>query len=329
MTDGSNPDGTVEQSAPVDADALLDRVLGDDVDDEQGEQQETQSDEVEANEAATDEEGATQEEDDAPSEDGDPSSEAGRFVADNAKVRLPDGTVTTIADLKQGSLRQADYTRKTQEIAANRKELETRQAEIAQKSQTFEQTINFAIQVAQAGLPQEPSRELLVSDPIAYLQQDAEYKARLGQLQQLSAAKQQHEQVAATEQQRAFQEWVSGERQRLADAMPELKDPAKLQTFNGELVKGIERYGFSPDDLNSVYDHRLILLAKDAMAYQKLMANKPKAMAKTQGKPAFTPGKRQSPQSGKQQSQAGDWQRVRASHGQDHEALDRILDKFV
>lgn len=329
MTDDSNPNGTVEQSAPVDADALLDRALG--PDDEQGddEQQETQSDEVEAGEADTDEEGATQEDDDAEGEGDDQSSDAGRFVADNAKVRLPDGTVTTIADLKQGSLRQADYTRKTQEIAANRKELETRQAEIAQKSQTFEQTLNFALQVAQASLPQEPDQSLIATDPLAYMQQKAAYEARLGQLQQLNAAKQQHEQAQSAEQQRAFQDYVAGERQRLVDAMPDLQDPAKLHAFNGELVKGIERYGFSAQDLNSVYDHRLILLAKDALAYQKLQASKPKALAKTQGKPALAPGKRHSQQSEKQRSRAGDWQKLRASHGKDSDALDRILDDLI
>lgn len=326
MTDDSNPEGTVEQSAPADADALLDRVLGDD--DTEGEAQETQESEVEAT-AETEEEGATQEEDDAPSEGDDQSSEGGRFVADNAKVRLADGTVISVADLKQGSLRQADYTRKTQEIAANRKELETRQAEIAQQRTQFEQTINFAIQVAQASLPQEPSRELLASDPIAYLQQKAEYDQRLQQLQHLNGAKQQHEEALSAEKQRAFNEYVAAEQQRLAEAMPELKDPAKLQAFNGELVKGIEKYGFAAQDLNNVYDHRLILLAKDALAYQKLMANKPKAMAKTEGKPALTPGKRQSPQAEQQRSHAQDMQRLRASHGKDEAALDRILDKFV
>lgn len=328
MTDGSNPDGTVEQ-VPVDADTLLDRALGPDDEQENDEQQDTQDPDAAEDELAADGEGETQEDDDAPSEGEDQSSDAGRFVADNAKVRLPDGTVTTIGDLKQGSLRQADYTRKTQEIAANRKELETRQAEIAQKGQAFEQTLNFALQVAQASLPQEPDQSLIATDPLAYMQQKAQYETRLGQLQQLNAAKQQHEQVQSIEQQRAFQEFVSGERQRLADVIPELRDPAKLQSFNGELAKGIERYGFTPQDLGSVYDHRLILLAKDALAYQKLMANKPKAMAKTQGKPALAPGKRHSPNSEKQRSRAGDWQKVRASHGKDGDALDRILDDLI
>ena len=322
MADDSNPMGTVEQDAPVDADALLDRALGND------EPEEALEPEGEAP-AEPEEEGATQEDDDAAQEAGDQSSEAGRFVADDAKVRLPDGSVMTVADLKSGSLRQADYTRKTQEIAANRKELETRQAEIAQKSQTFEQTLNFAIQVAQASLPQEPSRDLLVADPIAYLQQKAEYDERLGQLQHLAGAKQQHEQAQSAEQARAFQNYVAGERQRLAEAMPELKDAAKLHAFNGELAKGIEAYGFSSQDLNSVYDHRLVLMAKDALAYQKLMANKPKVLAKAQGKPAITPDRRQSPAAMKQRSSASDWQKVRSSQGQDKDALDRILDNLI
>lgn len=326
MTDDSNPQGTVEQAAPADADALLDRVLGPDT---QGGESGEEAEQAPESEAVADDNGETQGEDEAQGEGDDQSSDGGRFVADNAKVRLPDGTVTTVNDLKQGSLRLADYTRKTQEVAANRRELESRQAEIAQQAQAFEQTINFAIQVAQTGLPAEPDRQLLADDPISYLQQKAERDSRIQQLQQLYAAKQQHEQAQVTERQNAIQQWLTVERQRLTDAMPELKDIAKLQAFNAELVKGIEHYGFSQQDLESVYDHRLILLAKDAMAYRKLIANKPAAMAKTDGKPTLTPGRRQNTQAQRQRDKASDWQKLRASHGKDEDALDRILDNLI
>lgn len=212
------------------------------------------------------------------------------------KYRLADGTEVTqseIEEWRKGNLRQSDYTRKAMALADTRKALETQQAEITQKAEQFQQNVDFAIQVAQANLPAAPDQALLYSDPIAYIQEKTEYEARLGQLQHLMDAKQKHEEAASSQRQQAFRDWTETESKSLVERLPELKDPAKLTQFNAELAKGIERYGFNAKDLGSVYDHRLILLAKDAMAYQKLMADKPKAIQKAQDAPPVQqPGRR-------------------------------------
>lgn len=251
---------------------------------------------VDTQEAAeTDGEADVSDEDTVDQDEEQPEQEA----VEEPKYRLADGTEATLAEIEEwrkGTLRQSDYTRKTQELAATRKELETHQAEITQKAQTFQQNVDFAIQVAQANLPAEPDQELLYSDPIAYIQEKAQYDARLGQLQHLMGAKQEHEQALAAQRAQAFKEWTESESKNLVERLPELKDPAKLTQFNAELAKGIERYGFEAKDLGQVYDHRLILLAKDAMAYQKLMAKKPVATQKAaDAPPVQQPGRRAGP----------------------------------
>jgi len=333
MTDDSTPEGTVEQDASApNADALLDRFLGvSEEEDTPNEQDETeQAAEAQSEEADTDlpaDDDAGKEDDAKEEQEGESQaeSEAGRFVGHDGRVRLPDGTVTTVNELIRGNLREADYTRKTQETAALREELQSRQAELAQR----EQTIDLAIDIARAYLPQEPDQSMIHTDPIGYLQQKAEYDARMGQLQQLYAARQQAEQARSTQTVEQKKEVLRREAEALFHAMPELRDPAKLNQFNADMVKAVERYGFSPQDVAAAEDHRLFLLARDAMAYQKLMAAKPKAMAKTEGKPPLAPGRRQSPQGAKQRDRQSDWQRVRSSHGKDNDALDRILDDLI
>ena len=214
------------------------------------------------------------------------------------KYRLADGTEVTLNEIEEwrkGNLRQSDYTRKMQAIADTRKDLESHQADITQKAQQFQQNVDFAIQVAQANLPEKPDVALRYSDPIAYMQETAEYEDRLEQLQHLMGAKQKHEEALSSQRQQAFRDWTESESKNLVERLPELKDPVKLTQFNAELAKGIERYGFTAKDLGSVYDHRLILLAKDAMAYQKLMDSKPKAIQKAQDAPPVQqPGRRPS-----------------------------------
>lgn len=209
-------------------------------------------------------------------------------IEQEPRYRLPDGTEVTpdqIEEWRKGNLRQADYTRKTQELSANRRELEARQAEIAQQSQRFQQTVDFAIAVAEANFPARPDAALLETDPVGYLQQKAVYDQRAAQLQQLYAARQEQGAEQARQQQQAFRQWAEGERRALAEAMPELRDPTKAMGFSAALVKGIERYGFTNADLAQVYDHRLILMARDAMKYHEVMAAKPKAIEKAKDAP--------------------------------------------
>ena len=111
MTDDSTPEGTVEQAEPVaTADSLLDRFLGSsDEEDTPQELEDSTEDQASEEDAVTDlsADDAGQD-DDAEQQEGDHSQEeasAGRFVGDDGKVRLPDGTVTTVAELKRGSRR--------------------------------------------------------------------------------------------------------------------------------------------------------------------------------------------------------------------------------
>ncbi|WP_455296452.1 hypothetical protein [Brucella pituitosa] len=255
-------------------------------------------------EAEVTEEAATEEEVEAEvsDDDTDQSEEETQEEepAEEPRIRLADGTEVTLSeieDLRKGNLRQSDYTRKTQEIAATRKELESRQAEISQQAQFFQQNIEFAIDVAKAHLPQMPDPNLAYTDPFAYVQQKAAYEEKAGELQQLIQAKQRHQEQISNSQRQSQFEMARNEAEALATAMPELKDPAKLQSFHADLVKGVQHYGIQADEVGQVMDHRLFLMARDAMAYRKLMAQKPKALEKAKDVPPVQkPGNRASPQ---------------------------------
>jgi hypothetical protein len=66
-------------------------------------------------------------EDDAPEDDDEPDDVPYIDIVENAKLKLPDGTVV---DAKSAVLMQKDYTRKTQEIAEQRKELDAARREL-------------------------------------------------------------------------------------------------------------------------------------------------------------------------------------------------------
>jgi len=201
------------------------------------------------------------------------------------RYRLSDGSEVTLDEIEEwrkGNLRQSDYTRKTQELAAERKKIEARQSEIQQSAQRFDEEVNFAIAVAQQYLPQEPDIALMDTDPLGYLRQKETFEARRNELQRLFYAKQQNAQMAEHQQMQAFDEMKQREGEYLVEKRPHLKDPRRVEQFQKDILEVLPYYGYEADDLKSVYDHRLVMLIEDATAWRKLQKAKPKVQAKSQ-----------------------------------------------
>jgi len=239
-----------------------------------------------------DEEDQADEEAETEDEEDEPEAGQGRFVADDARVKLPDGTIVTVSELKAGSLKNADYTQKTQALAA---EKQTFQSEREQFNQTQQQTVqvrDFAIQLLESFTPQPPDPALLKSDPLGYLQQEQEYKARTEQLSYLQQQKAYEAQQAQMQQQQQAQEHAQKEWAALAQAVPDLKDQAKAAAF----FSGIEAYatslGYTVPQLQEAisFDHRQALVLADAVKWRQLQASKAKVSAKVEGRPPVQKG---------------------------------------
>jgi hypothetical protein len=246
----------------------------------------------------TGEEGASEEQAEAGEAEGQPS-EQGRFVGDDAKVRLADGRTVTVGELRSGSMMQADYTRKTQELAEQRRSVEARQAEFEQHAQAIHAQRELAMLVLQQNVPPAPDPALLREDPVGFMEAKT---AREAWEQQMSGLLQAHQ----AEQQRISQQSVEQTRARIAEeaeklfsVIPELRDEGKRNRWSADLRDTARHYGFTDDDLASVMDHRVLRLATDAMRYRRIEANRAKSAEKAQGKPPAQPigtGPRQSPQ---------------------------------
>ena len=104
---------TVDAGADAISDLLQDPVT-DLPEDDQGQQEASEETEAEGDEpeAEATEEASTEE--DQQEEDGPENYESGKFAADTANVRLKDGSVISVQDLKRGYLSQSSFTRGTQ-----------------------------------------------------------------------------------------------------------------------------------------------------------------------------------------------------------------------
>lgn len=268
-----------------------------------------------------DDDGETGIDDQAEDDDEQPGSELGRFVADNAKVRLEDGRVVSIADLKQGSLLMPDYTRKTQELAEQRRSVESQSSANKQLETQLTEQREFVARLLQSRLPQEPDISLTDPhspnfDPIAYQHQRAQYDIAIREMTQLQQANQQAEQRRQEEFAQERAKKSEAELARLVEVVPVLKDQTRFNAFARDAKEYGEKFGFSPQELveGIGYDHRMAKVLYQAIQWEKLQASKPKAQSKVEGRPPVTTGgKRLSPDSQKARAKSVAMDRLKSS----------------
>lgn len=269
--------------------------------DEQGEEadDELQASEEDAGEETGDpgEEGQADEEDDE-----EPESDQGRFVASNGKVRLPDGTVSTVADLIQGNLRDRDYRQKTMATAEEKRVLAEQSAAFEASKKQVDTEREYMARLLEAITPPPPDPRLMQEDPVGFMQakhQHEQFAQHLQYLQhQMGLSKQEAEQAT----QKSRQDRANAEMERLREARPDLKDETKLKAFAEDIKSAGQAAGFSLQEIAEQvpFDHRMALVLAKAAKWDRLQANKAKTIPQVKERPPVAKsGKRFSPSEAK------------------------------
>lgn len=190
----------------------------------------------------------------------------------------------TLDELMQGYQLGADYTKKTQEVAEQRKALEAEQAAVQEAKQvrdTYAQRLQAIEQFLSQG---EDSPEQLANmkenDPIGYAVKVAELTEKKEQLAQVRAEQQRLAQQQQAEHQQNMAKFVQQEAQKLSQVLPEFSDKTKGEQLRSEIRNYGKSVGFTDNELANVYDSRHVLILHKAMQYDKLQKSKPKVTKK-------------------------------------------------
>lgn len=297
--DGEMP--AVEREEPEELEAQASDESADEV-----EETETQDSDEEAEEAEPEEVSLETIDDVAKALGVDPKD-----LLDNLKMRVKvngEELLVSLADAQKGHQLEADYRRKTTELAEQRKAIETefaqRQALYQQQAVETAQMMQLAEQAIIADLNTPEMVQLRSQDPAKWLMREREAQAKLANIQQArqyaAAQWQQQQQTASSEQQRQFAAYLHAEQEALGSKVTERGidwTPTKRQELSNFLI---ERYGFSPSDVSQVYNHRLVLLALDAMQATSKVAEVEKKATAVKEKlktipPMQKPGKQKGP----------------------------------
>lgn len=319
MTDGNTPEGTALTALTTDEAAnQIEGLLSDDLETDTGAPEDNPEDDfddaddaedLDADEAEDDEAEADDDEDDA-DEDVD-ETDAPAF-SDETEIELEDGSKVTLADLKKGNLRQADYTRKTQEVAEIRREFEAKSSQIDGAAQQLVNQFQVLEQMLAMQAPQRPTAQMAQDDPFGYQEAQARFMEFQEQMQHVSAQMQQASQFADQRKQQERQVQIQNAMRDLIAWNPDFADAEKRRAFGQKLAADVEVYGFNKSDLDEITDPRVIKALADAAKYQALQKSKPKAVRKAQkAPPVTTPKQRQSQQGQMKRMQRKQFEKLR------------------
>jgi len=178
-------------------------------------------------------------------------------------------------ELLAGYSRQKDYSTKTNQLAEERRGLETErtktQAEMeAVKKERDDYAVKLKSFIKQDTEEKIDWDQLYKNDPIEYVRQKAESDKKKEVRQQAEAELKQIEAKQKAETEDKYKQYVTSQSALLQEKVPEYADPVK----GDKLKLGVKNYlndiGFSDQELSMLTDHRTVMVAIEGMKYNRL-----------------------------------------------------------
>lgn len=276
--------GNSDTSSPLTASAAAEKLYGllsdpsEDSEDREETQMEATPSEVpsESEEEVTpDADNAQVEGDDAPEEVPAQKPETHRVKIDGEEIEV------TLDELVKGYSRHSDYTRKTQTLAEQRKAAEAEAASIREQRSQYESLLTQMHEALQGMVPQEPNWEAIQRDyPEQFPSLWARWQQHQQRVQVVAEEKARIQNEKAAEAAKQQQAWVSQERDRLLESIPEWRDEKVRKSDVDRIVSTARALGFTDQEISQVADHRAVrmmrLAALGLEAQQKRAEIRPK-----------------------------------------------------
>jgi len=186
-------------------------------------------------------------------------------------------TEVTEDELLSGYSRQADYTRKSQVLAEQRKKMDEELAATQQERQQYQSQLEqFKIQ-ADSKLEEFKSvdwTKLKEEDPMEYALKRDQYR-ELQENKRLVAEEQQNlAQKQQAEMQTKWNEELARQQEVMAQRLPEWNDPEKGPKLKQNIKSFALKKGFTEQEVDSLIDARSVDVLHKAMMYENLLEAK-------------------------------------------------------
>jgi len=227
-------------------------------------------------------------------EDAELEDEADADEGEEADAGTPRYTVkvngqeakVSLNELKEGYMKDADYRRKTSELAESRKRIEGKEAEYEGGLKTLGDQLELVATfiASQINMDEGELDKLAESNPAEFVKAQRLISKQGNALQNVHAQLERVKKAQIDAQQRKLAEFAESETAKLHEANPEFRKTETVERLHKYLK---ESYGLSKDEIASVVDHRFALIAEKARRYDAIKSKaalKEKQVQKNPGK---------------------------------------------
>ena len=177
-------------------------------------------------------------------------------------------------ELKAGYQKDADYRRKTEEIAIEKRELKSEEDRLKNQYSTKMDDLNSLVVTLNAEINNDMNSKELDAlwdeDPTEAARVDRKIQKRKQSIQQAQQKLREHQETQ-------FQEILKNEQKKLHLKHPEIADPIKGAKVKSNIMSYLSSKGFSNEDVARIYDSRYFDVIMDGM---KANATKPNLVSK-------------------------------------------------
>jgi hypothetical protein len=164
-----------------------------------------------------------------------------------------------LEELKRGYSGQKYVHKGMQQVAEDRKQVESVHAALMQERQNLMALMN-QVQAGNLTPPKEPTRELFDSDPYGYMEAKMNYDEQIKVYQQNVAQVQQQLTQQSQAERQARAAYAQQEARKLVESVPEIADPSKAEAFLGKVHKTAERFGYTKEEIQGIVSSRDIMV---------------------------------------------------------------------
>ena len=233
---------------------------------------------------ADDGEDAYDDDDDDEEVDEEPAETLYTVKVDGKEVEV------NLEEALKGYQRQEAFTKRSMELAEQRKAFAAEAAETKQLRDAYAQQLELLqTQLQQTNLTEEPDwtalkNEGYSTDDIFFAK--TEFDKQQKQVQQVAAERQKIAQQQAQEHEAHLKQHLTNQRVEMLERIPEWKNDETREFERKEVIKYAQkRVGFSEEEISSASDARAIELLYKAWKWDNLMEKKPTTKKRTRQAP--------------------------------------------
>ena len=180
----------------------------------------------------------------------------------------------TLEELQAGYSRQADYTRKSQVLAEQRKQMDDELSATQQERQRYSHALEQLGDSTDFEINQFKDvdwNKLKADDPMAYIQQKDALRDLQDSKNKINAEKQKVQEQQEKEYKANMLKHRDEQLKLLSERLPDWTDPTKGPKLKQDIKGFALAKGFTEQEINMLIDARSIEVLKNAMKYENLL----------------------------------------------------------